>query len=50
MICCQVCGATEARTESVSELFLVDGLRVLVEVIDTFGNDSSRVYELAVKG
>ena len=30
---CQVCGATEARYEVVSEVFLVDGLPVLVESI-----------------
>ncbi|MBM4461272.1 MAG: YgiT-type zinc finger protein [Chloroflexi bacterium] len=30
---CQVCGATEARSEVVSEVFLVDRLPVLVEDI-----------------
>ena len=33
MFRCQVCGATEARTELVSEVFLVDGRPVLVEGI-----------------
>ena len=33
MFRCQVCGATEARAEPVSEVFLVDGLPVLVEGI-----------------
>jgi hypothetical protein len=31
MFRCQVCGATEARSEVVSEVFLVDGLPVLVD-------------------
>lgn len=30
---CQVCGATEARSEIVSEVFLMDGVPVLVEGI-----------------
>ena len=33
MFRCQVCGATEARSEVVSEVFLIDGLPVLVEEI-----------------
>jgi HTH-type transcriptional regulator/antitoxin MqsA len=33
MFRCQVCGATEARSELVSEVFLIDGLPVLVEGI-----------------
>ena len=33
MFRCQVCGATEARSEVVSEAFLIDGLPVLVEGI-----------------
>ncbi|MBK6432973.1 YgiT-type zinc finger protein [Candidatus Amarolinea dominans] len=33
MFRCQVCGSTEARSEVVSEVFLVDGLPVLVEEI-----------------
>ena len=33
MFRCQVCGATEARSEVVSETFLIDGLPVLVEGI-----------------
>jgi YgiT-type zinc finger domain-containing protein len=33
MFRCQVCGAIEARSEVVSEVFLVDGLPVLVEEI-----------------
>ena len=30
---CDVCGATEFRMESVSEVFIVDGKRILVEHI-----------------
>ena len=33
MFRCQVCGATEARSEVVSEVFLIDGVPVLVEEI-----------------
>ena len=33
MFRCQVCGATEACSEVVNEVFLVDGLPVLVEGI-----------------
>jgi YgiT-type zinc finger domain-containing protein len=33
MFQCDVCGATEFRTELVSEVFLIDGKRVLVEDI-----------------
>ena len=33
MFRCHVCGATEARSEVVSEVFLVDGLPVLVTEI-----------------
>lgn len=33
MFHCQVCGATEARSELVSEVFLIDGAPVLVEGI-----------------
>jgi len=33
MFRCQVCGETEARSEVVSEVFLIDGLPVLVEGI-----------------
>jgi HTH-type transcriptional regulator/antitoxin MqsA len=33
MFRCQVCGATEVRSEVVSEAFLIDGLPVLVEGI-----------------
>jgi YgiT-type zinc finger domain-containing protein len=33
MFRCQVCGAPEARSEVVSEAFLIDGLPVLVEGI-----------------
>ncbi len=35
MFRCQVCGAPEARSEVVSEAFLIDGLPVLVEGIPT---------------
>ena len=33
MMHCEVCGATEFRTEPVSEVFIVDGKRILVEHI-----------------
>jgi YgiT-type zinc finger domain-containing protein len=33
MFRCQVCGGTEARSEAVSEVFLIDGTPVLVEGI-----------------
>ena len=33
MFNCQVCGGTAARNESVSEVFTIDGRRVLVEQI-----------------
>ncbi len=33
MFQCDICGATEFRTEMVSEVFLIDGKRVLVEDI-----------------
>lgn len=33
MFKCHVCGATEARTELVSEVFLIDGKFILVEDI-----------------
>lgn len=33
MFSCQVCGGTSARNEFVSEVFTVDGRRVLVEHI-----------------
>lgn len=33
MFRCQVCGSTEARSEAVSEVFLIDGQPVLVENI-----------------
>lgn len=33
MFQCDVCGAAEFRTEMVSEVFLIDGKRVLVEDI-----------------
>ena len=33
MFRCEGCGSTEARSEVVSEVFLVDGLPVLVEEI-----------------
>lgn len=35
MFRCQVCGSTEARSEVVSEVFLIDGAPVLVEGIPT---------------
>lgn len=33
MFVCDVCGSKEARSELVSEIFMVDGRRVLVENI-----------------
>ncbi|MBX7237436.1 MAG: YgiT-type zinc finger protein [Caldilineales bacterium] len=33
MFRCQVCGGAEARSEAVSEVFLIDGTPVLVEGI-----------------
>ena len=33
MFKCHVCGATESHLESVSEVFVVDGRRVLIEQI-----------------
>ncbi|HBY97696.1 MAG: YgiT-type zinc finger protein [Ardenticatenaceae bacterium] len=33
MFRCQVCGSTEARSEVVNEVFLIDGMPVVVEDI-----------------
>ena len=57
---CDVCGATEFRTEPVSEVFIVDGKRILVEHIParvcvqcgeaTFSRDTTEKVRRMVHG
>ena len=60
MFRCHVCGATESRTEDVSEVFVVDGRRILVEHIPaqvcvhcgeaTFGRETTEKVRRMVHG
>jgi YgiT-type zinc finger domain-containing protein len=60
MFKCHVCGATDAREEFVSEVFVIDGRRVLVEHIPaqvcarcgeaTFSRDTTEKVRSLVHG
>ena len=60
MFKCHVCGSTEAHTELVSEVFQIDGKRVLVENIpaqvcgrcgeEVFSKETTEKVRLIVQG